>query len=246
MISPESVYWGWLPHPDLVQHVSFPLFLGGLLCVLLELRYPKAIARAERWVRTSGRRLRNTDLHDGLTGFRSRDSTPEARNGALFLLVVTGVFQTLYFIIMVKSVLAFLGTWVVLTVLGLLALRFGRSRDELMRLASLSVIMGTCIQIVAVYVLTRLVSITTMRLLHYFDSTGGRAIGRIGLGLGVLGLLGEAYQLLWHSRTAYWLVLAIVPVLLGAGFAFLSQALKRVPPEEVPEEQLLLVEEEGN
>lgn len=236
-MTPGHFYWYWLPHPLTVQFITFPLLLVGLLCVLLELRAPQVVRRAERWVRTSRRRLGNTALHHGLSGFRRGQAAPEARLGAFFLLVVTGVFQLLYFIIMVKSVSALLASWAVLSVLGLLGLRFSGHRDELVRLACLVVVMATCLQLVSVHLLARVLCTVAIRLLAWFDASGGRAVGRVGLGLAACGLVGEAYQQLWLSHMAYWLVLAAVPVLLGLCFVLLAALFKRRPAPQHPEEQ---------
>jgi hypothetical protein len=234
MACPECFYWTWLPDAGLVQLISFPFLLLGLVLVLLELRYPGLIARAERWVRASGQRLRNTDVHDALVGFRHREWTREARVGALFLLFLTGLFQALYFIIMIDSVLAFAGTWVVLTAIGLLGLRFGRSRDQIVRMACLSIVMGTCVQILAAYAVAHALSRMGMRVLGFFDRTGGRAIGRIGLTLGSVGLFGEAYQLLRISSLDYWTVIVLAPVALIAVVFFISGLMKRAEATTAP------------
>lgn len=236
-MTPGHFYWHWLPHPLTVQLVTFPLLLAGLLCVLLELRAPSVVRRAERWVRTSRRRLGNTTLHHGLAGFRRGESAPEARLGAYFLLAVTGVFQLLYFIIMVKTVSALLISWAVLSAVGLLGLRFSGHRDELVRLACLVVVMATCLQLVSVHLLARVLSNVAMRVLAWYDATGGRMVGRVGLGLAAFGLLGEAYQQLWLSHMAYWLVLAAVPVVLGLCFVLVAALFKRRPALQHPEEQ---------
>ncbi|QQR87727.1 MAG: hypothetical protein IPJ76_05730 [Flavobacteriales bacterium] len=236
-MTPGHFYWYWLPHPLTVQFITFPLLLVGLLCVLLELRAPQVVRRAERWIRTSRRRLGNTALHHGLSGFRRGQAAPEARLGAYFLLVVTGVFQLLYFIIMVKSVSALLISWAVLSALGLLGLRFSGHREELVRLACLVLVMATCLQLVSVHLLARVLCTVATRLLAWFDASGGRAVGRVGLGLAACGLVGEAYQQLWLSHMAYWLVLAAVPVLLGLCFALLAALFKRRPAPQHPGEQ---------
>ena len=234
MISLERLYFSWLPDAGLVQLIAFPMLLLGLLLVLLELRYAPLIARAERWVRESGQRLRNTDVHDALVGFRHREWTREARVGALFLLFLTGLFQALYFIIMINSVLTFVGTWIALTTLGLLALRFGRSRDHIVRMACLSIVMGTCVQILTAYAVAHALSRLGMRVLGFFDRTGGRAVGRIGLTLGAVGLFGEAYQLLRISNLDYWTVIALAPVALIAVVFFISGLMKRAPASTAP------------
>lgn len=236
-MTPGHFHWHWLPHPDAVQLVTFPLLLAGLLCVLLELRAPQVVRRAERWVRTSRRRLSNTALHHGLAGFRRGNAAPEARLGAYFLLVVTGVLQFLYFIIMVESVSALLASWAVLSALGLLGLRFSGHRDELVRLACLVVVMGTCLQLVSVHLVARMLCTVAMRTLAWYDATGGRMVGRLGLGLAAFGLVGEAYQQLWLSHMAYWLVLAAIPVMLGLCFVLLAALFKRRPAPHHPEEQ---------
>lgn len=234
MISLERLYWSWLPDAGLVQFIAFPLLLLGLVLVLLELRYAPLITRAERWVRESGGRLHNTDVHDALVGFRNREWNLEARAGALFLLLLTGLFQVLYFIIMIDSVLAFVGTWIVLTTIGLLGLRFGRSEDHIVRMACLSIVMGTCVQILTAYAVAHALSRTGMRVLGFFDRTGGRAVGRIGLTLATCGLFGEAYQLLRISNLDYWTLIALAPVALIAVVFFISGLMKRAPASTTP------------
>lgn len=234
---PARYFWQWLPHPDAVQFFTFPLLLVGLLGVLLELRAPHVVQRAEHWVRTSRRRLGSTALNQSLTVFRRGHAAPEARLGGYFLLVVTGVFQLLYFIIMVKSVSALLASWAVLSVLGLLGLRFSGHRDEFVRMSCLVVVMGTCLQLVSVHLLARVLCTVAMRVLAWYDATGGRMVGRMGLGLAACGLVGEAYQQLWLSHMAYWLVLAAVPVLLGLCFVLLAALFKRRPASQHPEEK---------
>lgn len=241
MICPECTYWSWLPDPDTVQQFTFPLLVFGLVLALLEIRYHGLVARAERWVYESGPRLRNSAVYDSLSGLWHGQWTTGARNGALFLVIVIGVFQALYYIIMIDSVLAFVGTWITLALIGLLGMRFSESRDELVRVACLVVVMGTCIQIVAAYGLVLIASRTATRVLGYFDRSGGKAIGRIGITLGTFGLLGEAYQLLWIGRVQYWIVIALAPVLLGAAVFFISRMMRRA---EVKVEHLHM-EEEG-
>lgn len=227
MTCPECLYWNWLPDPDLVALASFPMLVFGLVLALLEIRYPHIVARVENRVRNSGPRLRNSPLYESLGGFWHGQWTKEARNGALFMVVVTGIFQALYCIIMIKSVLAFAGTWIALTLIGMLGMRFSESRDEFARILCLSIIMGTCIQIVMAYGLALLVSRAAARALAYFDGTGGKALGRIGLTLAALGLLCEAYQLARLSRVEYWTVMVLTPLALWLALIFSRRLLPR-------------------
>ena len=227
MISPERVYWNWLPDPDLIQHISFPFLVLGLLLALLEIRYHHVVVRAEQWVRTSGPRLRSSAGYENLSSFWHGQWSKEARNGALFLIIVTGILQALYFIIMIKGVPAFLGTWIALTLIGMLGMRFSESSDELVRLACLIAVMATCIQIGIAHVIALVASRTAERALAYFDRTGGKAIGRMGLTLATFGLLCEAYQLMRLSRVEYWSVLALTPLVLWAAAFFFVRMLRR-------------------
>lgn len=235
------MYLSWLPHPELVARIAFPVLMLGLLLVLLEVRYHGLVARLERWVQLSGPRLRNSAVYDSLSGLWHGQWTSGARNGAVFLAILTGVFQALYFIIMIDSVLAFVGTWITLTLIGMLGMRFAESRDELVRVACLVVVMGTCIQIVTAYAILLVASRTATRVLGYFERTGGKPTGRIGITLGAFGLLGEAYQLLWITRVEYWSVIALAPALLGAAVFFISRLMRRAAAKA----EHVRVEEEG-
>lgn len=229
-----SIYnyrWGWLPDPDLVQHVSLPLEIIGLFLALLEIYFPQHADRLELWLDKLAKSL----FPSGAILILGRvfDNIPKGKHMRAFWLTVFGFVVSTWLVRGVYTlwfrentetftyIYRSLPHWGAFIFIAYL-LRRGILLEVL---TALTVFCATYPVFVSILCVTLVIGA--------FDRMGmGKATGGIGLTLGGLGFLGEIYQVAMLNddpvtRLEYWSIIVALLTALGIVVFFVHRIIQK-------------------
>lgn len=219
----------WLPDPDLVQHISLPLELLGLFLAMLEMFFPRHADQLEVEVD----KLAMTWKKPAVAIFGKGSWM---RFFAFLLLVIVSTWPWIWYlwgeyndVMKIYCVLLFLTI-----ILASIKVKFSKQFGFLI----LMIVIAPLLPIFLLWV----IPIVLLRYgINLFDRIGnGRATGGIGIALGVLGLLGEVYQVVvidldggMNSILEYWSVVLSIIIALGITIFFIHRVVKKEANEQV-------------
>lgn len=233
MMCPECFYWSWLPDPDLVQHVSLPLELLGLFLAMLEIFFPKHADYVEATVDNARAWLTEYNFYDVLKGVAIETFKRENLAFLIYMVFISVVHVRLFLASLETTTSAVL-MWLGFTATGIAAAVVGATTKNKLHHGISYIVASVCFihLIIAMGVLLVLFTMTAF-IIHFFDHFGkGKATGGIGITLGCIGLLGEAYQVCMlnddvPTRLQYWSMIATLLILLGVIVFFVNRVVVR-------------------